>query len=99
MNLSVSFKHMDPSQTLKVFIEDKSSTLSKYFQGRISVTWNLTMEKQNRIAHCHLVGNSMNYFGEGETEDFKASIDVALDKIEKQIRKHKEIITNHLHKN
>src|SRR4051812_4511037 len=99
MNLNISFKHMDSSENLKVFIQEKSESLKKYFDGRISVTWNLSMEKQNRVAHCHLVGNNMDYFGEALTEDFKASIDMALDKIEKQVRKHKEIVKDHLHKN
>lgn len=98
MNLHITFKNMDTSDHLKVFIEDKSATLKKYFDGKISVNWILRIEKQSRTAHCHIVGNNMNYFGEGDTEDFKASIDIALDKIEKQIRKHKEIVTNHLHR-
>ncbi len=95
MNLSISFKHMESNESLKAFVQEKSDTLSKYFQGKISVTWNLTTERQNRIAHCHLVGNNMDYFGEGSTDDFKASIDVALDKIETQIRKHKEKLKDH----
>lgn len=98
MNLSVSFKHMDPSDSLKKFIEEKSETLKKYFNGRITVGWNLSAEKQNRIAHCHVSGNHMDFFGEASTEDFKASIDMALEKVEKQIRKHKEIVKDHLHK-
>ncbi len=99
MNLNISFKHVDSSESLKLFIQEKSETLNKYFDGKVSITWVVSMEKQDRIAHCHLVGNSMNYFGEGRTEDFKASVDVALDKIEKQVRKHKEIVTHHLHSN
>lgn len=99
MNLNVSFKHMEPSDSLKEFIAEKSATLKKYFQGQISVTWNLTVEKQSRVAHCHLVGNQMDYFGESGTEDFKASIDEALDKIERQVRKHKEIVKDRLHRN
>jgi putative sigma-54 modulation protein len=99
MNLNISFKHVDPSDYLKGFIQEQSKTLEKYFKGRISVTWVISAEKQNRIAHCHLVGNNMDYFGEGITSDYKASIDLALDKIEKQIRKHKEIVKDHLHRN
>jgi putative sigma-54 modulation protein len=97
MNVSISFKHIDPSDSLKAFIEEKSEILNKYFDGRVHVTWNLDSVKQNRIAHCHLVGNNMDFFGEASTEDFRASIDFALDKIEKQIRKRKEIVKNHLH--
>jgi putative sigma-54 modulation protein len=99
MNLNISFKHMDTSESLKEFIQEKTEVLKKYFDGRITVTWNLSTENQTRVAHCHLVGNNMDYFGEGNTEEFKASIDSALDKIETQIRKHKEIVKDHLHKN
>ena len=56
------------------------------------------MEKEERVAHCHLVGNNMNYFGEASTEDLRTSIDQALEKIEKQIKKHHDIVTSH-HKN
>ena len=86
---------MEPSESLKLFIEEKSLTLKKYFNGKISLTWNLSIERLERIAHCHLVGNNMDFFGEASTEDFKASIDQAADKIEKQLRKHKEIVKNH----
>jgi putative sigma-54 modulation protein len=99
MNLNISFKQMDSSDALKEFIREKSQTLEKYFHGRISVNWNLTIEKKNRVAHCHLLGNNMDFFGEGVTEDFKASIDEALDRIEKQVRKRKEIVKDHLHRN
>jgi putative sigma-54 modulation protein len=99
MDLNISFKQVDSSDALKEFIRTKSETLAKYFQGKISVNWNITMEKQNKIANCHVVGNNMDYYGDGSTEDFKFSVDVALGKIEKQIRKHKEIVTNHLHRN
>ncbi len=95
MHLNISFKQIESSDSLKTFIEEKSATLKKYFSGNISINWNISVEKQNKIAHCHLVGNSMDYFGEGSTQDFRASVDVALDKIEKQIRKHKEKVTNH----
>lgn len=95
MHLNISFKNMDSSDAMKEFIREKSETLKKYFDGKITVTWTLSAEKLARVAHCHLVGNSMDYFGEESTEDFKASVDLALDKIEKQVRKHKEIVKNH----
>lgn len=95
MTLNMSFRHMGSSNALKAYTEEKSDKLAKYFRGKISVTWTFTVEKQSRIAHCHLVGNHMDYFGEASTEDFHASIDQAIDKIEKQLRKHKEIVKDH----
>src|SRR4051812_44161480 len=96
MVLNISFKHMDASDALKAYVAEKSEKLAKYFRGKITVTWNFTIEKQNRVAHCHLLGNNMDYFGEAATEDLYASVDVAVEKIEKQLRKHKEIVRNHL---
>lgn len=95
MKLNISFKHVDPSDALKSVIEEKSESLKKFFDGRITVDWVISKENINRIVHCHLVGNGMNYFGEGSTSDFRASVDQAFDKIETQLRKHKEIVTSH----
>jgi putative sigma-54 modulation protein len=99
MNISVTFKNMTPRETLRVFIEEQSQGFAKFFDGDISLTWVLSHEKLECIAHCHLVGNHMDYYGEGSTQDFKASIDLTFDRLEKQIRKHKEIVRDHLHKN
>jgi putative sigma-54 modulation protein len=95
MNLNISFKHIESDEEIKTFIEEKSKTLKRYFDGQITVTWSLSAEKHDRIAHCHIVGNNMDYFGEGSTHEFKSSIGLALEKIEKQIRKHKEIVKDH----
>lgn len=97
MNLNISFKQMDSSDWLRDYITEKSDLFEKYFNGKMSATWNLSQEKQNRIVHCHLVGNQMDFFGETMDEDFKAAIDLTIDKIERQIRKHKEITKDHLH--
>lgn len=98
MELKMSFKHMKPSNAIKTFATEKSQKLAKYFRGRISVNWNFVVEKQAHVAHCHMVGNNMDFFGEGETEDMQASIDVAISRIEKQLRKTKEVVKDHLHK-
>lgn len=98
METHYSFKHMEPSNSLRDYAQEKSKKLEKYFHGKIHVNWNFSHEKQNRIVHCHLMGNHMDYFGESISDDFMASIDMALEKIEKQIRKHKEIVKDHLHR-
>ncbi|MEK6578377.1 MAG: ribosome-associated translation inhibitor RaiA [Bdellovibrionota bacterium] len=99
MVLNISFKHMKTSDHIKDYTEKKSEKLKKYFKGKIHVTWSFSVEKDTMIAHCHLLGNHMDYFGEAMTEDMEISIDRAVEKIEKQVRKHKEIVKDHLHKN
>jgi putative sigma-54 modulation protein len=96
--MKTSFKHVEPTDVLKNYLEEKSARLNKYFDGRISISWTISFENQSAIAHCHVVGNHMDYFGESEAPNFFAAIDFAIDKIERQVRKHKEVVRDHIHK-
>ncbi len=98
MIVNMSFRHMDTTEALKAFTLEKSEKLQKYFDGKIHLVWNFAVEHQDHIAHCHVTGNNMDYFGEAVTGDLYASIEQAVDKIERQIRKHKEIVKNRLHR-
>jgi putative sigma-54 modulation protein len=98
MHLNIAFKHLSPNESIKTYTEERSKNLEKYFKGRITVTWNFSVEHIDAIAHCHLVGNNMDYFGEAMHHDLKTAIDLAFDKIERQVKKHKEIVKDHLHK-
>lgn len=95
MYLNFSFKHMDASDAVRNYAAEKTEKLQKYFNGNMSVTWNFSVEKQNHIAHCHVTGSHLDIFGEGLTNDLYASIDMAIDKAERQLRKHKEQVTEH----
>jgi len=95
MIVDVSFKHMDPSDALRDYMKEKSEKLKKFFDGKVHLTWNFTKEHEEFIAHCHLVGNHMDYFGEARATEAYASVDQTIHRIEKQIQKHKEIITGH----
>ena len=97
MNLQITFKHMDASEAIKFYTREKTAKLEKYFDGRISVVWSFIVEKKDHVAHCHLKGGNMDYFGEATTPDLHQSIDHAIERIETQLRRHKEIVTAHKH--
>src|SRR5687767_5461102 len=99
MNLDFSFKHMTASDAIKQYAGERTDTLNRFFNGRVHVTWNFSVEKQNHIAHCHVLGNNIDLFAEASTNNMHGSIDLAIDKVEKQLRKHKEIVKDHLHRN
>jgi putative sigma-54 modulation protein len=98
MTLTVSFKQMRTSKAIRAYAQEKCERLQVYLNGKISVGWTFSMERELRSAHCHVTGNNMDYFGHAETDDLRASIDIVFDKIEKQLRKHKEIVKDHLHR-
>jgi len=97
MNVQMTFKHIKATENVKTYALEKTERLNKYFNGRISVSWNFTFEGDNAVAHCHVVGKNIDYFGQCEAETLPASIDLVVEKIERQVRKHKEIVRDHLH--
>lgn len=97
MEVRVSFKDMEPSPAVRNFTLAKTEKLAKFFRGRIQVSWHFSVERERQVAHCHIVGKNIDYFGQAETTDLYASIDEVVAQIERQLRKHKEIVKDRLH--
>lgn len=98
MTFKCSFKKMRTSVAIRSYAKEKSEKLKKYFAGRINVDWNFGMEREMRNAHCHITGNHIDFFAEAHADDLYASIEMVVDKIERQIRKHKEVVKDNLHR-
>ncbi len=94
MIVTMNFKNMDGRDLFKEYAFDKTKRLKKYFNGKIHVTWTLSLEKNDRIAHCHIVGNHIDYFMESKGESFFEALDLGIDRIEKQIKRKKEKVKN-----
>ena len=94
MELQMSFKHMESTPAIKATCEEKSEKLKHFFDGKIHVTWSFSVEKLEHIAHVHVLGSHMDYFGEARTDDLYKSIELAVEKVERQIQRKKEKITN-----
>lgn len=95
MKINITYKHLESTEAIDEFTRKKSSKLEKYFQGRIELHWNYTVEKERHIAHCHLLGNHLEFFAEAESDLLYTAIDEVIVKLEKQIRKKKEMVKNH----
>lgn len=95
MIVDIHFKHMDASDSLRDYAQEKSLKLKKYLDGKVHITWTFDRDHGEFISHCHAVGSHLDIFGEGRSEEAYATVDMAVAKLEKQLRRHKEIITNH----
>lgn len=95
MIIEVKFKHVDHSDALEAYVNEKTDKLKKYFDGKVHVVWNFGKEHGEFTAHCHVTGSHLDLFGESAADDIYATVDLAIGKVEKQLRRHKEIITDH----
>lgn len=95
MHVTVTFRHMESSDALKTYAEEKTQRLSKYLVEPIEVHWVLSVEKIRHNADATIVANGISVKATEATQDMYSAIDMVMDKLEKQVRKHKEKIKDH----
>jgi putative sigma-54 modulation protein len=92
MQTSVTFKNIDPSENLKSYVSEKLDRFDKYLDNPAEASVVLTVEKFRHIAEINIAGDKLAITGSEQTNDMYAAIDMALDKLEKQIKKSKQKI-------
>lgn len=95
MQTSVTFKNFDPSDHLRVYVTEKLNRFDKYFYNPGEANVVLSVEKFRHIAEVNIAADRLTIIGKEETEDMHASIDMVLDKLEKQIKKNKQKLRDH----
>jgi len=91
MKVRVTFRHMDPDEELREYVQDKVGRLcEKYLHRPKDATVVLTAEKFRRTAEITIKAANALLNGKEETEDARSAVDIVLDKLEVQARKHRE---------
>jgi putative sigma-54 modulation protein len=94
MNIAVTFKHIDSSDAIKQYAESKFLKLEKYLSNIIEAHITLSMErvdhKELGTAQIKLTAKNLNVNAEEKSSDIYSAIDLLLEKVEVQIKKHKE---------
>lgn len=95
MQLNLTGHHIEITDSLRDYVTTKLEKLERHFDQVTNVHVILGVEKlrQKAEAKIHIKGNQL--FAESENEDMYASIDSMIDKLDGQIRKHKDKITDH----
>lgn len=97
MQVSVSFRHMETSPAIQQYASDKlHHIVSKYVVGQdIDSQITFSVERFRHIANFTLNINGLTVKSVEKTEDMYSSIDLALAKLERQIRRYKNKIRQH----
>ena len=82
--------NLDPSETLKAYACEKLDRFDKYVDNPAKANVVLTVEKFRHIADINISADGFVVNGHEETADMYSAIDMALDKLEKQIIKNKK---------
>ncbi len=94
MQINVTFRHMDHSEELKDYINDRFTRLKKYSDSPMNFNVVLTAEKFRKTAEVVITGDGIRAAAKQEHDDLRAAIDLVLDKIERQLKKFREKVKN-----
>lgn len=96
MEVNITFRHEKPSNALRTLIINRiNNKLSKYFIKPIKAHVILNVEGSRHIAEISLSEDHSIFTAMQGTHDMYRSVDEVLEKIERQLKKHKEIVKNH----
>ena len=90
MQLSVTFKNLPSSEHLKSYLQAKLDRFDKLLYSTGSADVVLRAEKLRKIVEINLFGDRLDIYAKKEHDDIQAAIDLATDKVKKQLIKNKE---------
>ena len=89
MQISVTFRHIEPSEALKTYVTDRLKKFKRYVDGPLEAHVVLGLEKFRHLADITINSNGRMVKGKEENADMYAAIDLVVDKIDMQLRKHR----------
>ena len=89
MKLSVRGKNLEVTVALREYIEKRLEKLSRYFETPVTVQVLLSLEKEERKVEVTCFVESVVLRGVESNLDMYVAIDLVVDKIIRQIHKHK----------
>ncbi len=95
MQLNLSGHHVEITEALRSYVLNKIERLERHFDHVTNMHVVLRVEKQRQKAEATLHVSGANLFANAEHEDMYAAIDALTDKLDRQIKKHKEKLQNH----
>lgn len=99
MNVIVSGKNINVRPSTRSYIEEKLEKFDKYFKMNIDAQVTLGVEKDRHTVEVTMpLKNGVIFRAEETSEDLLTSIDLVIDKLSKQMRKHKTKIEKRMHK-
>jgi putative sigma-54 modulation protein len=86
---------MEQSDALRVYVTEKLEKVLKPLMEPINAQTVLHVEKYRHIAKVTVHANGIIIKGKEETNDMYSSIDLVLDKLDRQVKKYREKIVRH----
>ncbi|MDH3980456.1 MAG: ribosome-associated translation inhibitor RaiA [Gammaproteobacteria bacterium] len=95
MQISLTGNHVDLTDPLREYVNSKMERLERHFDIVQDIHVVLSVEKLRHKAEATLHITGGNLFADSVQADMYAAIDSLTDKLDRQVKKHKEKMTDH----
>ncbi len=90
MHVAITARHTHLTESMKGHVEERILKLERLLDPPVSANVVLSVEKYRQSAELTLQGNGFTFHGAGVTDDLYVAVDRAVDKVRRQIEKHKD---------
>jgi len=98
MQVTVIGRHIEATEALKQYAQEKFSRLEKYLPKTSQTVVTLSVVKKvHHIAEAVIKSNGVLIQASEETEEMYSAIDLLVEKIERRVRRYKEKLVDHKH--
>ena len=95
MQINISGHHVEVTPPLRQYVLNKLDRLQRHFDQITNTEVTLIVEKLVQKAEATVRVSGADLFANAESEDMYAAIDLLVDKLDRQLIKHKEKIRGH----
>lgn len=100
MNLTISGHHLDVTPALRNYVMTKLDRISRRFDQVTDVRVLLSIDNQKekdqrQRAVCNIRVKGTELFAESAHEDLYAAVDALVDKLDRQVLRHKDKVQSH----
>lgn len=95
MQISLTGHHVDLTDSLRAYVDQKFERLERHFDHVTNVHVILSVEKLAQKAEANMHASGAEIYAEATHEDMYAALDALVDKLDRQLIKHKEKMKNH----
>ena len=90
MNLSLTGHHVEITPPLRDYVTDKLTRVTRHFDHVIDISVIMSIEKLSQKIEANVHVRGKDIFVEAIDEDMYAAIDRLIDKLDRQVIRHKE---------
>jgi putative sigma-54 modulation protein len=95
MQINLTGHHVEITDALRQYVTNKIERLERHFDYVTNVHVVLSVEKLQQKAEATMHMSGADVFADSVHEDMYAAIDGLVDKLDRQVKKHKEKLKDH----